>query len=233
VSGAMDRVTRMLPFFGALAALQMIVVSTVDGLLRPGFDPMRQWISHLSLGEHGQIGTVNLATCGFWLILGGVGLADRWAAAMVGWCGLSLVALAVVRTDAGLGFPPGVPVEHTLRGLVHQMISITLAVAGIGAVTRLGPRRPAAVVAGLVTVLFAVATVLVLLDAAGVLPGTPSGLLERIALFGGLGWIGVFSGRAAWGSSGRRRCAVSPTGGAWPGRTPDAARETAEAESGR
>jgi hypothetical protein len=229
-------VTRALPYFGALAAVQMIVVSSVDGLTRPGFDPMRQWVSHLSLGEHGRLGTVNLATCGLWLVLCAAGLrgrAGRWAAGTVLWCGLSLVALAVVRTDAGLGFPPGVPVEHTVRGLVHQMISVTLALAGIGAIARLGPRRPAWIVAGAVTVLFAAATVLVLLDAAGVLPGTPSGLIERIALFTGLGWIGVFSARAAWGSSGRRRRAASPTGGAGPARTPGAARETAEAESGR
>ncbi|MEV4279170.1 DUF998 domain-containing protein [Actinoplanes xinjiangensis] len=231
----MDGMTRVLPAFGALAAGQMLVVSTVDGLLRPGYDPMRNWISHLSLGEHGWIGTVNLATCGLWLVLGAVGLyrrADRWAAGTVLWCGLCLVALAVVRTDAGLGFPPGVPVEQTVRGLIHQMISVTLAVAGIAAVAQLGPRRPALLVAGAVTVLFTAATVLVLLDAADVVPGTPSGLLERIALFAGLGWIGVFSVRAASGSSGRRRRAAPPTGGAGRARTPGAARETAEVEPG-
>lgn len=232
----MNRASRVLAAFGVLAAVQMIVVSTVDGLTRPGYDPMRAWISHLSLGEHGWIGTANLATCGFWLLLAGSGLwfrADRWAAAMVAWCGLTLVALAAVRTDAGLGFPPGVPVEHTVRGLIHQMISVTLAVAGIGAVARLGPRRPALLLAGVVTALFAAATGLVLLDAAGTVPGTPSGLLERVALYAGFAWIGVFSGRAAWGSSGRRRCAGSPTGRAGPGRGPGAGRETARAECGR
>ncbi|MEU8664809.1 DUF998 domain-containing protein [Actinoplanes philippinensis] len=86
----MGGVTRVLPFFGVLAAVQMPVVTTVDGLLRPGFDPTRQWISHLSLGEYGWIGAANLATCGFWLILAAAGRcrrADRWAAGLVLWCG--------------------------------------------------------------------------------------------------------------------------------------------------
>jgi hypothetical protein len=227
-----ESVRRALPAFGALAAVQLIVVSTVDGLTRPGFDPMRQWVSHLALGEHGWIGAVNLAAGGFWLVLGAAGLPRR-AGVPVLWCGLGLVALAVVRTDAGLGFPPGVPVEHTVRGQIHQMISIVVAVAGITAVTRLGPRRAARAVAGAVSALFVVATVLVLLDAAGVLTGTPSGLLERVALFAGLGWIGVFSGREAVGPAGRRHRAAPSTGGAAPARRPAAAAETAGVEGDR
>jgi hypothetical membrane protein len=231
----MDGVRRALPIFGVLAAVQMIVVSTVDGLTRPGYDETRNWISHLSLGEHGWRGTLNLATCGLWLVLAAAGLhrrADRWAVVLLVWSGISLVALAVVRTDAGLGFPPGVPVEHTTRGLIHQMISVTFGVTGIAAMTRLGPRRVAWPLAAFVSVLFVTATVLVLLDAAGVLTGTPSGLLERVALFTGLGWIGLVSGRAAWDSSGRRHRAASPTGGDGPARTPGAAPETAGIERG-
>jgi hypothetical membrane protein len=233
----MNRAKRMLPAFGVLAAVQMIVVSTVDGLTRPGYHPMRNWISQLSLGPDGWHGTLNLATCGLWVILGAVGLhrrADRRAVGLILWCGLCLVSLAVIRTDAGLGFPPGVPTEHTVRGLIHQLISVTLGVAGIGAVTRIGPRRWAWLVAAVTTVSFVAATVLVLLDAGGVVPGNPSGLLERVAMFTGLGWIGLVSGRAAWDSSARRRrCAAPPTGAAGRGHRPDAAKETAEAGCGR
>ncbi|WP_246607152.1 DUF998 domain-containing protein [Paractinoplanes toevensis] len=228
----MNGATRLLPAFGVLAAVQMIVASTVDGLTRPGYDQARNWISQLSLGPGGWHGTVNLATCGLWLILAALGLHRR-AAVLVFWCGLCLVALAVIRTDAGLGFPPGVPTEHTTRGLIHQLIAITLGIAGIGAVARIGPRRVAWPLAAVMTVTFVAASVLVVLDAGGVLPDNPSGLLERVALFAGLGWIGWFSGRAAWDSFGRRHRAGSPTGGAGPGRTPGAAMETAEAGRGR
>jgi hypothetical protein len=202
----------------------MIVVSTVDGLTRPGYDETRHWISQLSLGPDGWHGTANLATCGLWLILCAIGLhrqADPAAVGLILWCGLCLVSLAVIRTDAGLGFPPGVPEEHTMRGLVHKLISVTLGVAGIGAVAGVGPRRAARVVAAVMTVSFVAASVLVLLDDGGVLPGNPSGLLERLALFAGLGWIAAAGGRAAGRSRlprgpsrsgsgrGRRRCGPS------------------------
>jgi hypothetical protein len=195
-----NRAKRLLPAFGVLAAVQMIVVSTLDGLTRPGYDETRNWISQLSLGADGWHGTANLATCGLWVILCAVGLhrrADGRAVVLILWCGLCLVSLAVVRTDAGLGFPPGVPDEHTTRGLMHKLIAITLGVAGIGAVARVGPRRAARAVAAVMTVTFVAASVLVLLDAGGVWPGNPSGLLERVALFAGLGWIGLISGQAA------------------------------------
>jgi hypothetical protein len=65
----------------------------------------------------------------------------------------------------------------------------------------------ARVLAAVMTVLFVAASVLVLLDAGGVLPGNPSGLLERVALFAGLGWIGLVGGRAAWDSSARHGAA--------------------------
>jgi hypothetical protein len=65
------------------------------------------------------------------------------------------------------------------------------------------------VVAAVMTVSFVAASVLVLLDDGGVLPGNPSGVLERVALFAGLGWIGLVSGRAVTDSSVRRRGAAS------------------------
>jgi hypothetical protein len=227
---------RLLPAFGVLAAVQMTVVSTLDGLSRPGYDETRNWISQLSLGANGWHGTVNLATCGLWVILCAIGMyrqADGQAVGLILWCGLCLVSLAVVRTDAGLGFPPGAPDEHTLRGLIHKLISLTLAVAGIGAVARVGTRRTAWVVAAVMTVSFVAAGVLVLLDDGGVLPGNPSGLLERVALFAGLGWIGLVSGRVAADSSVVRRGAASPTGVAGRVRTPEAAKAPAEAGRGR
>ncbi|GAA3928761.1 DUF998 domain-containing protein [Actinoplanes auranticolor] len=199
----MNRGQRLLPAFGALAAVQMIVVSTWDGLTRPGYDETRNWISQLSLGPNGWYGTVNLATCGLWLILGAAGLHRRAAGravALILWCGLCFVALAVVRTDAGLGFPPGVPEEHTVRGLIHKLIALTLGLAGIAAVAGVGPRRAARVVAAVMAVSFVAASVLVLLDDAEVLPGNPSGVLERLALFAGLGWIGLAGGRQAAGT---------------------------------
>jgi hypothetical protein len=51
--------------------------------------------------------------------------------------------------------------------------------------------RAGVVVAAVMVLSFVAAGVLVTLDVLGVVPGTPSGLLERVALFSGLGWLGV------------------------------------------
>ncbi|WP_306207882.1 DUF998 domain-containing protein [Actinoplanes sp. RD1] len=111
----------------------------------------------------------------------------RWVLA----CALSLALTAALPTDPGLGFPPGTPPATTLVGQLHQAAGILVYLTGLQATLHLGPRTYARIVAAVMTVAFAAATTLVLLDAYGVWPGTPSGLLERIALFTGLAWTGA------------------------------------------
>ena len=198
-----------MPVAGVVAATQMMVFVTVAGAVRPGYDVDRNWVSQLSIGPGGWQGTANLASCGLWLIVCAAGLgsrlgpdgAARWAVLLVRCCGAGLVVLAIVPTDPGLGYPPGVPSVYTAAGAAHQLVSALLGLCAIAAAALLGRclrdtgvawARPAGLVvaAGMAVVLVA-ASVLVVLDADGVLPGTPSGLLERVALFAGLGWIAV------------------------------------------
>jgi hypothetical protein len=191
---------------GAVAAAQMVVFVSVAGVTRPGYDPRRNWISQLSLGPGGWQGTVNLATCGLWLIVCAAGLRGRlaptrmarWTVCLVGWCGACLAVVAVVPTDPGIGYPPGVPSVYTVTGALHQVVALTMGVAGIVAAALLGrclragwAARVGALVAAVMAVSLVGGSVLVFLDAGGVLPGAPSGLLERVALFAGLGWIAV------------------------------------------
>ncbi|MBM2618295.1 DUF998 domain-containing protein [Actinoplanes sp. LDG1-06] len=201
-----NRVARLLSLGCAVAAVQMSVFVTVAGLLRPGYDSSRNWISQLSLGPGGWLADLNLVLCGLWLVVGAEGLRRRQrrgVAVLVAGCGACLAALAVLTTDAGLGYPPGVAPTHTTAGLIHQIVGIVLGMAGIAAAALLGPRAAARTVAAVMAVTFVTASVLVLLDAGGVLPGNPSGLLERVALFLGLGWIGVTS--ALGGAAGEAR----------------------------
>jgi hypothetical protein len=139
---------------------------------------------------------------------------------LVRWCGGCLVVLAVVPIDPGLGYPPGVTAVHTFPGAVHQAVALVLGIAGTAAAVLLGrctravlPWAPRAglLVAAIMAASFAGATVLVKLDEAGVLPGTPSGLLERVALFAGLIWIGVV-GAALHGAGGRGHRRLGPDG---------------------
>ncbi|WP_305784751.1 DUF998 domain-containing protein [Symbioplanes lichenis] len=225
---------------GAVAAVQMIAVVTLDSATRPGYDPWRNWVSQLALGPQAWHGTLNVALCSLWLALYALALRrhtqpsaptagtpaagakppathsphspadqpdrrlglDRRPATRPGrspsraapWvlaCAAGLALTAALPTDPGLGFPPGTPPATTLVGQLHQAAGILVFLTGLQATLKLGPRRYARIVATVMTLAFAAATILVLLDAYGIWPDTPSGLLERIALFTGLTWTGA------------------------------------------
>jgi hypothetical protein len=185
----------------------MVVFVSVVGDLRAGYDADRNWVSQLSLGPGGWLASVNVAFCGVLVILCGLGLSATLAPGaratravrLVVCSGICLVAIALVPTDPGIGYPPDVPTANTFVGMLHKVISVALGGAGIAAAVVLGRclgswARPLGVaVASVMAAAFVAGSVLVLLDAGGVLPGAPSGLLERVALYAGLGWIGVVS----------------------------------------
>lgn len=184
---------------GPLAAVQMIGVSMADGATRPGYHLTRNWVSQLALGERGWLGELNLALCGVWLVLFAAGLsahgrATGTAARLVAVCGLGFGMIAAVPIDAGLGFPPGAPAAHTVAGRIHQIGAIAVFAGGTVAAVlvgrAIGRHRTGVAVAVVMMVSFVAAAVLVTLDEAGVIVGAPSGLLERVALYGGLGWLG-------------------------------------------
>jgi hypothetical protein len=101
----------------------------------------------------------------------------------------------VVPIDPGLDYPPGVPAVHSAVGYLHQAGAVIVFAAGTGAAVLLGRcvgrPRPGLLVAAVMVVSFTGSAVLVTLDVLGVVVGSPSGLFERVALFTGLGWIGV------------------------------------------
>src|SRR5262245_455172 len=131
---------------GAVAAGQMVGFVTVAGVVRPGYDPSRNWISQLSLGPGGWLSAVNLATCGLWLIVCAGGLRGRLAptgvARRVGWGGGGLVAVAGVPTDPGIGYPPEEPQVSTVTGVAHQLVGLTMGLAGTVAAVLLGRCLP-------------------------------------------------------------------------------------------
>lgn len=187
---------------GAIAAAQMIVVVTVDGALRPGFDVNRNWVSQLSLGPQGWIGTLNLTLCCGWLLAYARGLrlfllpspTARWTVRLVLVCAAGFAVIAAIPIDPGMDYPPGVPAVHTALGFVHQAGAFMVFASGtVGAVLLgrcVGAARAGLLVAGAMILAFIAASVLVILDVTGIVLGTPSGLLERIALYLGLIWIG-------------------------------------------
>ena len=175
-------------------------MDAIDAATRAGYDPYRNWVSQLALGPRGWLGTANLALCGAWLFAYAMALrrflpVSPWSARLVAVCALGFGFVAAVPVDPGMDFPAGVAPVHTTTGAIHQIAAIVLFAGGTAAAVvigrALGLPRPGTAVAGVMVVSFVAASVLVTLDVQGVVPGAPSGLLERIAIFTGLGWLGV------------------------------------------
>lgn len=192
---------------GLVAAVLAIVVTVVDGATRPAYDPWRHWVSHLSLGDRGWLGVSNLVLCGILLVAYATGLrrilaagrSARWGTRLVLLAGIGLVVAGLFRIDPGLGYPPGAVESHSVSGSVHDLAGAVVFASLTGAAALLGralrnrlPHSAAMgyLVATVVAASFVACSVLVTLDYAGVLPGAPSGLLERVALFAALGWLG-------------------------------------------
>ncbi len=188
---------------GVAAVVLMVVVTTVDGLTRPGYSTVRHMISHLSLGGRGWLGVATLVLCGLLFAGFGTGLlrrtatgphprAARWGAALTVLAGSALVVAGVFPVDAGLDYPPGEPATRTAAGSVHDLAAGALFISLIAASVLLGRAtgRPRLGVALAVTVAvtFVVCSVLVAMDFAGTWTGAPGGLCERIALFLAMAW---------------------------------------------
>jgi hypothetical membrane protein len=191
------------------------VVWLVESALRPGYDPVRQWVSQLALTGRGWVMTAAFLLSGalivaFGLVLGRAvrtGPASTWGPRWVVVAGAGLVAAGLFPIDPGLGYPVGVPETRSWHGALHDaaglMVFVGLAVAALVWSRRWGGR--AARLAGVaVLVLWLLAGVLAGLDYGAVWRPAPAGLAERAALLVGCAWLAGLSVAAAGGGPGRR-----------------------------
>jgi Protein of unknown function (DUF998) len=200
---------------GAAAGLTAFVVTfLVEGALRPGYRPWRHAISQLSLGPFGWVNiiAVLVAAASLLALAAGLraalptGIGSRWAPRLLAVTGTGLGLTAAVLDDPGLGYPPGIPAQQSLHGLLHGLL-ITVAIGCLGAVCLVMARRFAhdpdwrgwarySTVTGAVVAAGYMATAVVTgLDQAGVLTNAPGGLLQRVMVIAGFGWCAALAGR--------------------------------------
>jgi hypothetical protein len=89
-----------------------------------------------------------------------------------------------------------VQADTTIAGNVHDLAGVAVFGSLIGAAVLLGRCIPGAtlwgyLIAAVIATSFLACSILVALDYAGTLPSAPSGFLERVALFTGLGWLAI------------------------------------------
>jgi hypothetical protein len=206
--------TMLLIACGAIGPLLFIVVLLIEGATRPGYSAWHNYGSSLSLGPGGWMQIANFIVCGLLTLCFAIGLrqvfrtgkSSVWGPILLGLFGVSLIVAGVFVTDPSMGYPPGTHSSgpQTLHGTIHGINGI-IAFGSLAAACFVMVRRFAgdpnwkgwalySLVTGiLVVVSFISATVISALDASGVLPGSPTGLLQRIGIIAGWGWIALLA----------------------------------------
>jgi len=203
--------TRLLIACGAIGPLLFILVFLIEGATRPGYSAWHNFVSSLSLSDQGWMQIANFLICGMLMLCFAVGLRQVlrsgkgavWGPLLLGVFGLSLIIAGLFVTDSSLGYPPGTSSStQTLHGIIHganaplAFGSLTIA---IFVLARRFARDPAwrgwtlySLVTGILFVGSFIACLAVAqLDQSGVFPNSPAGLLERIAIIIGWGWIAL------------------------------------------
>jgi hypothetical protein len=185
---------------GVIGPVLFVVVFLVEGWTRSGYDPMRMFVSLLSLGDVGWQQIANFLVSGT-LIFGGAvglrmvmreGLGSRWGPILIGLAGVGMVLAGLFATDPGYGYPPGTPLgmpeTTSARGTSHDLASLLvfggLAVAMLVLARRFsgeGGRWALYSRVSAVAVVVGLPLAFVLTDV--------TGLLQRVTIVVALGWV--------------------------------------------
>jgi hypothetical protein len=200
-------VTKALLRCGALAGPLFVSTFTIAGRRREGYDPRRHPVSALALGPGGAVQRANFIGAGALYLAGAAGLRGKRSSAnaakptpaLIAGAGAGLIGSALFATDPVSGYPvgtPALPDPPTRTGAVHNLCGITIFV-GISAAALLSARTAArAHEQGWAIYSAASGTVMMAASIAfgagfGQQPALVgwAGLLQRVSIPAGFGWI--------------------------------------------
>jgi hypothetical protein len=126
---------RLLLICGIIAGPLFTVSWFVQGLTRPGYDPMRYAISSLSVGEFGWLQITTFIITGLLFVAFSIELRRAlqgpsgtiWGPLLIGLLGIGLIGSGVFVTDPLNGYPSGTPIiptEHTTPGILHDLFGV-------------------------------------------------------------------------------------------------------------
>lgn len=206
--------TRFLIACGAIGPLLFILVFLIEGATRPGYSAWRDYVSDLSLSDQGWMQIANFLVCGLLTFCFAVGLRQvlhsgkgaLWGPILLGLFGLGLIVAGLFVTDPNLGYPPGAHMggPQTLHGTIHGLAGLfcfSLLAAASFVVARRFVGDPNwkgwalySIITGMVIIVgFIASTAVSVLDERGILPGGPTGLIQRISIIAGWGWIALLA----------------------------------------
>lgn len=113
-----------------------VIVSLIEGALRPGYQPLRQPVSALAIGPRGWVQRLNFFITGFLALCYAPGLHTAlsaygnpwWPPVLVAIFGLGLIGAGIFVTDiTGLKWPTRA--QRTRAGILHDQASFPVFVA--------------------------------------------------------------------------------------------------------
>ena len=208
---------RLLLLGGAVGPPLFVIVFLLEGATRPGYSQVRNYVSDLSMSGFGWMQVLNFVVCGllclaftfgFRLTLGS-GCLITVATILFGIFSVGLIVAGLFSTDPHLGYPPGVPAgPTTTHGAIHgvaglfDFISIAAVAILLGFYFAREPswRRwsaPSILIGVLILMLFVILNVTATMDMTGDWPNAPTGLVQRVAIVLGWGWLAAVAAKLA------------------------------------
>jgi hypothetical membrane protein len=206
-----DRADRWLVFVsGVVGPILFVVAFTVAGLVRPGYSPVHQAISDLSVGQNGSLMDTIAVVFGLLLIGFALGFARILRPLLGrGWLWLDS-AFLILRGLAQITVAIFTEAPATVR--IHSLASIVAITSLVAAflVIGIGLRRNArwrkwgnySLAACLATLVLAAIVFWVFTPGTPLAPAQLGGLMERLLYIETLAWYAAFGWRLFWGPVG-------------------------------
>lgn len=113
-------------YAGMIGSALFIATFTIEGLLRPGYNPISMYISELSLGPRGWIQITNFITSGALLLVFTLGIHYEFRegkASKAGPALLAVLAACLMLSGPFVMDTASTPIEQmTTSGLMHQLL---------------------------------------------------------------------------------------------------------------
>jgi hypothetical membrane protein len=126
--------TKTLLACGAIAGPLFVFAFLIEGATRADYDPLRQPVSSLALGDQGWTQSANFLVTGLLMLAFTIGLrralrpleGPTWGSLLVGVYAIGLLGAGVFVADPMNGYPPGTPDErlhYSMHGVLHDLFS--------------------------------------------------------------------------------------------------------------
>ncbi len=117
---------RLAAWAGIVGPILFVAGFTLEGWLRPGYDPLSRFVSELSLGPRGGVQIANFTLFGPLLLIFARGVAAEFRGARGSRAGgvlLTLVAIGYLASGPLVMDPPGTPQgQASLHGTLHGLL---------------------------------------------------------------------------------------------------------------